>query len=252
MSFPPSPSDSHHKMEPEPHKINNVEGDQEGAVIHIDEDIYTIDADADVNDQENTGPRNSRPVKVSLDAALALIPKNTQSESKQLLLILRSVVQDVYNHLPWDETRPKNKGGIYTGVQKRKRRTRANAQTTNYELDRKFGMSLTNVRKRTCSEQQPYLMDIRQLLDKNAASALICDEHVKKVMALKLPGLCFHETNQESLRLLIKLQLAEMAYACIYGTKDIVCERLTQVPDHDVWKAVKKHTFSADAIREGT
>jgi hypothetical protein len=58
-------------------------------------------------------------------------------------------------------------------------------------------MSLTNGRELTGSEQQPDLTDVRQLLDKNAESSLIRDEHVEKVMALELPELCFHETNQE-------------------------------------------------------
>jgi hypothetical protein len=146
--FSPSPSDSHNTMGPEPHKINNVdniEGDEESAVVHIDEDINIVDADDD----------NPRPVKVGLAAALASICKQTRlhldslhgqdqfvSETESLAQIFRDVVRDVYEHLPWDETRPKNEGGIYTGMTKRKRRTRVNAQT-NCELNRKFGMSLT-------------------------------------------------------------------------------------------------------------
>lgn len=162
---------------------------EEDDIYTVDtDDIYTVDSDAAADTNQKQNPQ---PVKVSLEAALELIPKWTGSKSKQLQEILSSVVKDVYDKLPWEETSPKNTGGKFTAMKKQKQN---------------FGISLTNVRKRT-DKNQPKLTDVRQLLDETGARELIHDEHIRNVLlpriqpqikqfsnhaAIGRDGLCMH------------------------------------------------------------
>lgn len=81
------------------------------------------------------------------------------------------------------------------------------------------------------------------MLSETEVNTFIQDKYVQQVIGLKPPGLNFHNSNQDTLYKLIKLQISEMAYTCIYklDASKQDCERLAESPNDQIQDTVKLH-----------
>ena len=175
--------------------------------------------------------------KVRIHAAIANAGDNDKATLGQLQCLLEKFLRAQFHQMgtgKW-KWQPRNLTANLTGVY----------LVVYPDGGVKFGMSF-NCQMRVQRQGCLYAAMVMKLQDMRE---IVSQELLSQVKKIGLPGLAFHDDQEGKLDDLITMQLCEMCLAC---TRECVTatvgERLVQLPNVRVCKAVAPHTFEQEVV----